>query len=195
MPENVIKIDNIEMNFIETNLKGAYVIELSPLRDERGLFVRTFCRNDFKRIGHTKEFVQFNHSLNIINGTLRGMHYQEQPYAEIKLIRCIRGSVYDVVIDIRKSSSTFLQWFAVELSAKNMKMIYIPEGVAHGFQTLEDNTELLYHHTDFYIPSAEKGIRYNDKMIGIQWPCEVKTISEKDKNYSLLTDSFRGIEI
>lgn len=183
------------MNFIETKLKGAYVIELNPLEDERGMFARVFCKKEFSKIKHDKEFVQFNHSLNEKKGILRGLHYQEPPFAEIKLIRCIRGALFDVIVDIRKSSSTFLQWTGVELSETNMKMMYVPEGFAHGFQTLNDSTELLYHHTNFYEPSAERGIRYNDSMIGIQWPDKVPIISEKDTNYPLLKTGFTGIEL
>ncbi|MGQ0828883.1 MAG: dTDP-4-dehydrorhamnose 3,5-epimerase [Bacteroidota bacterium] len=183
------------MDFIETNLKGAYLIELSLHKDERGGFARTFCKNEFKKIGHTKEFVQFNHSLNNKKGTLRGMHYQEIPHSEIKLIRCIKGAIYDVIIDIRQSSPTFLQWFGVELSATNMKMVYVPEGFAHGFQTMENNSELLYHHTNFYTPSSEKGIRFDDEMINIKWPGDLNCISEKDKNYPLLSINFKGINI
>lgn len=184
-----------KMNFTETTLKGAYVIEPIKLIDERGGFSRTFCKEEFKNIKHTKEFVQFNQSFNLQKGTIRGMHFQQPPFCEIKLIRCIKGSVYDVIVDIRNSSPTFLQWFGIELSDLNMKMIYVPEGFAHGFQTLEDNSELLYHHTNFYVPSSEKGIRYNDEMINIHWPLAVSMISEKDKSYPLLTNSFKGITI
>lgn len=183
------------MNFTETKLKGAFVIELSPLKDERGGFARTFCKEEFKKINHIKDFVQFNHSFNIKKGTIRGMHYQELPHSEIKLIRCIKGAVYDVIIDIRRSSPTFLLWFGVELTADNMKMIYVPEGFAHGFQTLTNETELLYHHTGFYSPTAEKGIRYNDPALNIIWPETVSIISEKDKNYQLLSKNYKGIDI
>ena len=181
-----------------TNLsvrKGAFVVELNLLEDERGAFTRTFCKDEFKKINHDKEFVQFNHSYNIKAGTLRGMHYQEYPHSEIKLIRCIAGSVYDVIVDIREKSETFLQWFAIELSASNKKMVYVPKGFAHGFLTLEDNTELLYHHTNFYTPSSEKGIRFDDEFLKINWKNEIKCISDKDKNYSLLYTNFKGIKI
>lgn len=181
------------MNFVETKLLGSFVIHPTLLQDERGGFSRVFCKNEFEQIGHTKGFVQLNHSFNMHKGTIRGMHYQESPYSEIKLIRCVRGAVYDVIVDIRKSSPTFLQWFGIELSAKNMNMIYVPEGFAHGFQTLEENSELLYHHTNFYEPLSERGIRYSDAEIGINWPIEVTSISQKDKNYPLLTPTFKGI--
>ncbi len=181
------------MDFVETKLHGSFVIHPKLLQDDRGGFSRIFCKDEFKKISHQKEFVQFNHSFNVRKGTVRGMHYQEPPHSEIKLIRCIKGSVYDVIIDIRKSSSTFLQWFGVELSAENRNMIYVPEGFAHGFQTLEENSELLYHHTGFYEPTAERGIRFNDPELKINWPIEVTSISQKDENYPLLTTNFKGI--
>ncbi len=182
------------MNFIETKLKGAYIIEVSTWQDERGIFARTYCKKEFKKINHTQEFVQFNHSSNNQIGTLRGMHYQKNPFAEIKLIRCIRGSVFDVIVDIRKSSPTFLKWIGIELSAKNMKMIYVPRGFAHGFLTLENDSELLYHHTDFHEPSAECGIKYDDPSLNIDWPGRIMLISAKDKGYPTISKNFKGIK-
>jgi len=181
------------MIFRETALKGAYLIEAEPLGDIRGLFARTYCKNEFSRIGHQKEFVQFNHSHTFRKGTIRGMHYQLPPYTEIKLVRCIRGSVYDVIIDIRKGSPTFLKYLPVELSEHNLLSLYIPEGFAHGFQTLEDNTQLIYHHTAYYVSGSEAGIRYNDPLISISWPLTVTVITEKDLNYNLLNSNFKGI--
>jgi len=181
------------MIFKETPLMGAYVIEPHPHRDERGLFARTFCKNEFAQLHHQKEFVQFNHSQTLLTGTIRGMHYQLPPFSEIKLIRCIRGCVFDVIIDLRSDSATFLQYVAVELSEKNMLSLYIPEGFAHGFQTLEDNSQLIYHHTAFYEPGYEAGIRYNDPAIQIAWPLPVSVITEKDKNHELLNNRFKGI--
>lgn len=175
------------MRFIETPLKGAYTIELEPFSDDRGLFARTYCKRDFEKIGFDKEFVQFNFSLTLTKGTIRGLHYQLPPYSEIKLIKCVRGKVYDVLVDLRESSPTYLKWFGVELSEENMKMVLIPEGFAHGFQTLEDNAQLIYHHTAFYTPGFEKGLRYNDPVLAIEWPLEVSVISEKDKNNPLLS--------
>ncbi|HYG41201.1 MAG TPA: dTDP-4-dehydrorhamnose 3,5-epimerase [Cytophagales bacterium] len=175
------------MRFIETPLKGAYIIELEPFSDDRGLFARTYCKRDFEKIGFDKEFVQFNFSLTLTKGTIRGLHYQLPPYSEIKLIKCVRGKVYDVLVDLRDSSPTYLKWFGVELSEENMKMVLIPEGFAHGFQTLEDNAQLIYHHTAFYTPGFEKGLRYNDPVLAIEWPLEVSVISEKDKNNPLLS--------
>jgi dTDP-4-dehydrorhamnose 3,5-epimerase len=181
------------MIFKETSLKGAYTIELKPFTDDRGWFARTFCKRVFQEIGHEKEFVQFNHSLSNKKGTLRGLHYQLPPFEEIKLIRCIRGSVFDVIIDLRANSPTFLKYVCVELSELNLLSLYIPQGFAHGFQTLEDNTQLLYHHTAYYTPGYEAGIRYDDPAIGIPWPLPVSVITEKDKNHNLLNNSFNGI--
>jgi dTDP-4-dehydrorhamnose 3,5-epimerase len=183
------------MKFIKTPLKGAFIIELEPFRDERGFFARTFCKREFAAIGHSKEFVQFNHSMTFKKGTLRGMHYQVPPNTEIKLIRCISGRVYDVIIDLRKNSPTFLQYYGVILSAENLKMIYVPEGFAHGFQTLEDNTQLIYHHTAYYTPSDERGLNYNDTILDIKWPLEPKNMSEKDQKYTFINNTFKGIEI
>ena len=183
------------MKFIETELKGAYTIEIEASVDDRGWFSRVFCMKEFRQIDHNENFVQINHSSNTNKGTVRGMHYQIPPEAEIKLIRCIRGKIFDVILDLRENSPTFLQWIGVELSAENMKMIYVPEGFAHGFQTLEDNSELIYHHTSFYNPSAERGIRYNDTLAGIKWPLDITNISEKDASYPLLDLNFKGLNL
>ncbi len=181
------------MKFHQTGLKGAFIVEFEVLRDQRGFFARTFCKNEFTAIGHNKEFVQFNHSMTITKGTLRGMHYQAPPSSEIKLIRCICGEVYDVIVDIRKGSPTFLQHFAVSLSGENMKMIYVPEGFAHGFQTLRDNSQMIYYHTAYYAPSDERALRYNDPALNIEWPLEPLNVSGKDQNHPLITNSFKGI--
>ena len=183
------------MIFRETSLKGAYIIELKPFTDDRGLFARTFCKKEFQEIDHDQEFVQFNHSMTLKKGSVRGMHYQLPPFTEIKLIRCIRGSVYDVIIDIRKDSPTFLQYYSAELSERNMLSFYIPQGFAHGFQTLEDNTHLIYHHTAYYTPGYEAAIRYSDPAVGINWPMPVSVITEKDLNHDLLKNSFKGIQL
>lgn len=180
------------MIFEETILKGAFVISLQLLSDARGGFARTFCKNEFAQIGHKKEFVQFNHSYNTHKGTLRGMHYQLAPHQEIKLIRCVRGSVLDVIIDLRKNSPTFLQHISVELSADNKKMIYVPENFAHGFQTLEENSELIYHHTQFYTPEAESGLRYDDPVLKINWSLPAAMVSDRDKSYKLIDHTFKG---
>jgi len=181
------------MIFTETILKGSYEISLTPHGDSRGWFARTYCKKEFEQIGHEKEWVQLNHSFSSQKGTVRGMHFQHAPFAEIKMLRCIAGSVYDVIIDLRKDSPTFLKWVGTELSAENKKMLYIPAGFAHGFQTLTDDVELIYHHTEFYTPSAEAGIRYNDSAINIEWPLAVSEISERDTNHPLIDSTFKGL--
>ncbi len=181
------------MIFTETKTQGSYTIELEPFIDERGWFARYFCMDEFSQIGHTNEWLQMNHSCTYKKGSLRGMHYQLPPFGETKLVRCIAGSVYDVIIDIRKDSSTFMQWFGAELSLANKKMMYIPEGFAHGFQCLTDDCELLYHHTEYYKPNVEGGIKYNDAGVGIQWPLNVTVISERDKSHPYLSENFKGI--
>jgi dTDP-4-dehydrorhamnose 3,5-epimerase len=181
------------MKFRETTLNGVFVIEPQPFEDERGFFARVFCKNEFNKFGLEADFVQINHSHNIHKGTLRGIHYQMSPFVETKLVRCIRGKVFDVIVDIRKDSSTFLQYFSIELSSENMEMLYIPAGFAHGFQTLEPNSELLYHHTAFYAPGHEAAINYLDPALNIQWPLAVASISEKDKNHPFITNQFNGL--
>jgi len=181
------------MIFNSTSLAGSYIIDLELRSDDRGWFSRYYCKDEFKKIGHTKEWVQMNHSVTNKKGSIRGMHFQLQPYKEIKMLRCINGSVYDVIIDIRKGSDTFLQWIGVELSAENKKMVYIPEGFAHGFQCLEDNCELLYHHSEFYKPGAESGIKYDDPLVNIKWPLPLTVISPRDEQHAYLDENFKGI--
>jgi len=181
------------MTFTETLLKGSYVIELNAFTDDRGWFARTYCKNEFAAIGHTAEWVQMNHSFTKDKGAIRGMHYQLPPFSEIKMVRCIAGAVNDVIIDLRKNSPTFLQWFGVELSAQNKKMLYIPEGFAHGFQTLQNDCELIYHHSQFYTPGAEGGIQFDDPKLNISWPLPVTNISERDNRHPLLDENFKGL--
>ncbi|HEV8081084.1 MAG TPA: dTDP-4-dehydrorhamnose 3,5-epimerase [Chitinophagaceae bacterium] len=183
------------MKFEETKLAGSYVIDIIAAADERGWFARTFDKGEFKKINFDGEWVQMNHSLTNQMGSIRGMHYQLPPFAEVKLVRCISGSVYDVIIDLRKNSATFLQWFGIELSAENKKMIYIPEGFAHGFQTLADNCELIYHHSQFYKPGFEGGIKHDDPMINIKLPGKVTNISTRDDRHNYLDKNFDGIKI
>lgn len=181
------------MKFTPTELKDVYIVDLEPFTDSRGWFARTYCKKEFSVIDHEGEWVQLNHSFTNRKGTIRGLHFQLPPYGEIKLVRCISGKVLDIVVDLREGSDTFLKWIGVELSSENKKMLYIPTGFAHGFQTLEDNCELLYHHTTFYMPGSESGIRYDDPRINIYWPLRVADISERDLAHRLLTDSFKGI--
>ena len=173
------------MKFTETGLNGAYVIEIEKLTDERGFFARSYCRNEFKAQGLTAELVQANVSYNIKQGTLRGMHYQISPYEETKLVRCTRGAIFDAIIDLRPDSPTYKKWFGVELTAANYKMLYVPEKFGHGFQTLADDTEVTYQVSQFYTPGAEKGIRWDDPAIGIDWPIPVMVMSAKDKSWPI----------
>jgi len=172
------------MIFKETKLKGAFVVEIEKLEDGRGFFARSWCETEFAEHGLNPRLVQCNISFNERQGTLRGIHYQAVPYEEAKLVRCTRGAIFDVIIDLRLDSPTLAQWIGIELTAENHRMLYIPEGFAHGFQTLKDNTELTYHVSRFYMPKAEQGVRYNDPAFGIKWPMEVRVISEKDKAWS-----------
>ena len=181
------------MIFSPTFLAGSFVVEPKVLADDRGWFARFYCKNEFKEIGHEKEWVQLNHSVTSKTGSIRGMHYQVQPFREIKMVKCIAGAVYDVIIDLRKDSPTFLKWLGTELSAKNRKMLYIPEGFAHGFQCLEDNCELIYHHSEFYKPNSEGGIRHDDPMININWPLPVTVVSQRDQSHPRLDGNFKGI--
>ena len=181
------------MEFIASHIDGLYTVLLKKLEDDRGLFARTYCKNEFKKIGFDKEFVQYNHSFNKLKGTIRGMHFQQMPFAETKLIRCVQGAVYDVAVDIRKNSPTYLQWFGAELTAENIVSVLIPEGFAHGFQTLKNNSALIYHHTAFYTPQADAGIRFDDVAININWKLPAVNISDKDKNYPLIDKNFKGI--
>ena len=171
------------MIFKEARLKGAYVIELEQLQDERGLFARSFCQKEFEEHGLNPCIVQCNISYNKKKGTLRGMHYQVPPYEEAKVVSCIRGSMYDVIIDLRPDTDTYCQWFAIELSASNYKMLYIPEGFAHGFQTLEDDTAVFYQMSEFYHPECARGVRWDDPAFGIKWPDYIRSVSEKDQQY------------
>jgi len=181
------------MIFSATPLTGSYIISLEAHTDERGWFARTYCKNEFAQIGHNKEWVQMNHSFTAERGTVRGMHFQVRPYGEIKMVRCIAGIVYDVIIDLRQDSPCFLQWFGVELSAKNKKMMYIPEGFAHGFQALTNDCELLYQHTAYYTPGSESGIRYDDPAVHIQWPLQARFISERDAHHPYIDQNFKGL--
>lgn len=179
------------MIFTETKLKGAYVIDIEPLEDERGFFARSWCEEEFKKHDLNYKLVQCNLSFNRKKGTLRGVHYQIAPYEEDKLVRCTKGAIYDVIIDLRPKSETYTQWVSVELTSENRKMIYIPKGFAHGFQTLEDNTEVFYQMSEFYHPECARGIRWNDEAIRIIWPIEEKVISEKDNNFNDFGDGIR----
>jgi dTDP-4-dehydrorhamnose 3,5-epimerase len=171
------------VTFTETALRGAFVIEPEPLEDARGLFARTWCRREFEAHGLETRIAQCSTSLNKKKGTLRGMHYQAPPFAETKIVRCTRGSMFDVIIDLRPDSSTFMRHVGVVLTPENRKMLYVPAGFAHGFQTLEDGTEVFYQISEFYSSDHSRGVRWNDPAFGIRWPDDDRTIVERDRNY------------
>jgi dTDP-4-dehydrorhamnose 3,5-epimerase len=181
------------MKFETTPLEGSFLITLDQIRDDRGWFARTYSREEFNEHGLITEWVQMNHSFTANKSTVRGMHYQVPPFREVKLVRCTKGKVFDVIVDIREGSATFLNWFGVELSAKEMNMLYIPEGFAHGFQSVEDDCEMMYMHSVKYQPGSESGIKYNDPLSNIQWPLPIVKISERDNNHPALNASFKGI--
>jgi dTDP-4-dehydrorhamnose 3,5-epimerase len=172
------------MTFRETPLAGAFVVDVEKRADSRGFFARAWCQREFEEHGLSTELVQCNLSFNERRGTLRGMHYQAPPHEEVKLIRCTRGAVYDVIVDLRPGSRTYKQWFGVELSAENRRTLYVPAGFAHGYQTLEDGSETFYQVSAFYAPEAEGGVRWDDPAFRIKWPdVAERTISDKDANW------------
>lgn len=172
------------MIFTETPLKGAYVIDPERLADERGFFARTWCRREFEANGLDTELAQCSISFNQKTGTLRGMHYQIAPHAEQKLVRCTAGVIHDVIVDLRPDSASFRRWFAAELSADNRRMLYIPEGLAHGFLTLADNTEVFYQISKHYVPESARGVRWNDPAFAISWPAQPRIVSQRDSTYA-----------
>lgn len=171
------------MIFTKSKLLGAFIVDLESSNDDRGFFARAWCAKEFNKNGLADKLCQCNLSYNKKKGTLRGMHYQIAPYQEDKMVRCIRGAIYDLIIDLRKNSPTYKQWLGVELTAENHRMLYVPKGFAHGFITLEDDTEVFYQVSEFYTPNSERGIRYNDPAFNIILPTEIKIISDKDKNH------------
>ncbi len=168
------------MIFTETKLGGAFLVDLAPHTDERGFFSRSYCQREFAQHGLNPNVVQCNVSYNRKRGTLRGMHLQAAPFAEAKLVRVTRGGIYDVILDLREGSATYLQWLGVELTAENHRALYVPEGLAHGFITLADDTEVFYQMSEFYAPECQRGYRWNDPAFGIVWPVSLEVISEKD---------------
>jgi len=171
------------MIFTETKLKGAYLIDVDKHEDERGFFARSWCTDEFERHGLNPRLVQCNISFNKKLGTLRGLHYQSSPYQEAKLVRCTMGALYDVIIDLRSDSSSFKKWFSVELTAQNRRSLYVPEGFAHGFQTLVDDTEVFYQMSEFFHPECARGVRWDDPAFGIVWPISNAIISKKDAKF------------
>jgi dTDP-4-dehydrorhamnose 3,5-epimerase len=182
--------DNQAMIFTETKLQGAFVIEPEKLEDERGFFARTWCQREFAERGLNPAIAQCSISFNRKRGTLRGMHYQIAPHEETKIVRCTRGAIYDVndvIIDLRADSPTFTRWLALELDAENRRMLYIPKGFAHGFQTLQDATEVLYEISEFYAPEHARGVRWDDPAFGIEWPAADRILTPRDRAYPNFT--------
>lgn len=181
------------MKITKTSISGVVVIETAKFLDPRGEFMRLYCDEELAQIIGARRIVQVNHSKTLNIGTIRGLHYQKSPHAEMKLIRCLRGRVWDIAVDLRAGSPTFLQWHAEELSSENMKMMVIPEGCAHGVQILEEGSELLYLHTEFYAPRADGRVRYNDPLLNIKWPLEATEMSIPDRGQPNLPSNFSGL--
>jgi dTDP-4-dehydrorhamnose 3,5-epimerase len=181
------------MKFKETALRDCFIIELEPHTDFRGFFERIFCKKEMLAIGFSKDIVQINHSLSKKKGTLRGMHYQLPPFTETRIIKCIKGAVFDVAIDIRKKSPTFLHSFGFEITEKSNLMFFIPEGFAHGFQTLSNNAELLYFHTGYYNPESDVAVNYSDPFLDLKFPMKVTEISFRDLNHPYLDDPWKEL--
>ena len=179
------------MIYTETSLAGVYLIEIEPFEDARGIFARGWCRKDNEELGLDPAICQVNMAFNIHAGTMRGFHYQHEPHAEAKTVRCIRGAIFDVAVDIRESSPNYLQWVGHELSADNRMSLYVPKGFAHGYLTLVPDTELLYSTSAFYNADAEAGVRYDDPALAIKWPMPVQVISEKDESWPYLDANSR----
>ena len=174
------------MKFLPTPLAGAYIVELERLEDERGFFARSFCEEEFRKHGLRPGIAQCNVSWNRRRGTLRGLHFQAIPHEEAKVVRCTRGAVWDVVVDLRDGSATRRRWHAVELSAENRRALYVPEGFAHGFQTLAEDSEVLYQMSESYYPELARGVRWDDPRLGIKWPLPDPILSERDRSYAPL---------
>ena len=183
------------MNVTPLALDGAYIVDTKPHGDHRGHFARFFCARELGALGIKTDIVQANHSLTTMKGALRGMHFQRPPMSEVKMVRCVRGAVFDVLVDIRVGSPTYLQWHGEVLSAENMRLMVVPEGFAHGFQALEPMSEVMYLVTQYYGPEHEGGLRYDDPAIGIEWPLSVEDVSQKDASHPCIADGFVGINM
>lgn len=193
--ENLEINQNNRFDFHPQPLKGLWVVHRKPVKDQRGFFCRFFCAEEFQTVGLKKPIAQINHTYTLGKGAIRGLHFQYPPYAEGKIVSCLRGEVYDVAVDIRKSSPTFLQWHGEILSAVNQRSLLIPEGFAHGFQTLADNCELLYLHSEAFYSQAESGLHIADPRIGIVWPIAMTELSERDRNHSFIDPDFKGLSL
>jgi dTDP-4-dehydrorhamnose 3,5-epimerase len=183
------------VNILSTNIPDLRVVETNLHTDVRGAFARLYCAQELTQLVDHRPIVQINHSRTAAVGTVRGLHFQYPPHAEMKLVRCIKGRVWDVAIDLRQRSPTFLRWHAIELTPTNTRMMVIPEGFAHGFQVIEPDSELLYLHTEFYAPHAEGGLRFDDPLLGITWPLTVSDLSERDSSHPYIDSNFQGLTL
>ena len=181
------------MIFNPLSLHGAFTIDVQPFQDNRGFFTRTFCEREFAEHKLEQHFVQANHSGSHGKGVIRGMHFQHAPHCEVKLVKCVQGAIFDVIIDVRKGSPTFLQWFGAELTAENKRMMYVPKGFAHGFQSLSEYSEITYMVSAFYNKESEGGVRFDDGAVNIKWPLPVSLVSDKDMIIALIDTAFEGV--
>jgi dTDP-4-dehydrorhamnose 3,5-epimerase len=181
------------MIFNPTALVGAFTIDVTPFQDSRGFFTRTFCEKEFQDHNLVQHFVQANHSGTNGKGVIRGMHFQHSPHCEVKLVKCVQGAIFDVIIDVRKDSPTFLKWFGAELTSENKRMMYVPAGFAHGFQSLTDYSEITYMVSSFYDKPSESGVRYDDRKVNIEWPLPVSLVSEKDMLIPSVDENFVAV--
>lgn len=184
-----------DVKMSHTGIAGVCVADTTAFRDHRGAFMRFFCEHELADVLKGRRIEQINHSRTVVSGAVRGLHFQRSPYAEMKMVRCLKGRVWDVAVDLRKYSPTFLQWHACELSAENALMLIIPEGCAHGFQVIESDSELLYLHTASYMRSYEGGVRFDDPALQILWPLRVMDLSERDKLHPLIDENFQGVTL
>jgi dTDP-4-dehydrorhamnose 3,5-epimerase len=183
------------MKLIETHIPGVWVVESMVFQDHRGAFSRLYCSKELRKVVGSRTIVQINQSKTCNVGAVRGLHYQNPPHAEMKIVRCLKGRVFDVAVDVRRGSPSFLRWVSVELTPDSGFAFMIPEGCAHGFQVLEENSELLYLHTASYAPGSEGAVRFDDPRIGIEWPMEGKDLSARDRGHPYLTNAFKGIDL
>jgi dTDP-4-dehydrorhamnose 3,5-epimerase len=193
--EDLVMKQNKRFDFHPTLIEGLWIVQRKPIEDSRGFFCRFFCAEEFQTAGLNRPIAQINHTYTVKKGTVRGLHFQHPPHAEIKIVSCLQGEVYDVAVDIRKDSPTFLRWHGEILSVANQKSFFIPEGFAHGFQALTENCELLYLHSEAFHPQAEGGLHVEDPKIGIAWPIAVKELSQRDCAYPFINDDFKGLSL
>lgn len=183
----------VRLDFLNTPLAGLKVIQRKPIEDTRGFLSRLYGIEEFTNVGVDKHISQINHTLTILKGTVRGLHYQNPPYSEAKIVNCIRGEIFDVAVDLRQGSPTFLHWHGEKLNAKNNRSLLIPEGYAHGFQALSENCELIYFHTAPYVPEADAGLNAVDTVLGINWPLPITEISDRDRTHPMIHPDFKGV--